>query len=129
MVRVGRLHRWGSSVTDLLAPLEQLEHLGVGFVSRTEALDLTTPAGPATARWLAVSAEFEGEILRERVPAGLAHARHNRQRLIRPALAALRAEKVRKLHRAGVNKAESARRLRIGCTSVGRIQATYFPKK
>src|ERR1700733_1933422 len=37
------------SVTDLLATLQELEHLGVGFVSLTEALDLTTPAGRAMA--------------------------------------------------------------------------------
>ena len=36
-----RLDRWGRSVTDLLATLPELEHLGVGFVSLTEALDLT----------------------------------------------------------------------------------------
>jgi len=42
---VWRLDRWGRSVTDLLATLQELEHLGVGFVSLTEALDLSTPAG------------------------------------------------------------------------------------
>jgi len=45
IVLVWRLDRWGRSVTDLLATLQELEHLGVGFVSLTEALDLTTPAG------------------------------------------------------------------------------------
>jgi DNA invertase Pin-like site-specific DNA recombinase len=42
-------------------------------VSLTEALDLTTPAGRAMAALLAVFAEFEREVLRERVRAGLAH--------------------------------------------------------
>jgi hypothetical protein len=42
VVLVWRLDRWGRSVTDLLATLQELEHLGVGFVSLTEALDLTT---------------------------------------------------------------------------------------
>ena len=45
VVLVWRLDRWGRSVTDLLATLQELEHLGVGFVSLTEALDLTMPAG------------------------------------------------------------------------------------
>ena len=79
VVLVWRLDRWGRSVTDLLATLQELEHLGVGFVSLTEALDLTTPAGRAMAALLAVFAEFEREILRERVRAGLAHARQNGQ--------------------------------------------------
>jgi hypothetical protein len=61
VVVVWRLDRWGRSVTDLLATLEELEHLGVGFVSLTEALDLTTPAGRAMAALLAVfAANAEG---------------------------------------------------------------------
>src|SRR6202050_5266829 len=123
VVLVWRLDRWGRSVTDLLATLEELEHLGVGFVSLAEALDLTTPSGRAMAGLLAVFAEFEGEILRERVRAGLADARRNGTRLGRPMTAGLQADKVRKLHRAGVSKAEIARRLQIGRTSVRRILA------
>ena len=45
VVLVWRLDRWGRSVTDLLATLQELQHLGVGFVSLTEALDLSTAAG------------------------------------------------------------------------------------
>jgi DNA invertase Pin-like site-specific DNA recombinase len=121
VVLVWRLDRWGRSVTDLLETLQELEHLGVGFVSLTEALDLTTPTGRAMAGLLAVFAEFEREILRERVRAGLAHARQNGQRLGRPLTAALHADRVRKLYRAGIAKAEIARRLQIGRTSVRRI--------
>jgi len=123
VVLVWRLDRWGRSVTDLLATLQELEHLGVGFVSLTEALDLTTPAGRAMAALLAVFAEFEREILRERVRAGLAHARQNGQRLGRPLTAALHTDQVRKLYRAGTSKSAIARRLEIGRTSVRRILA------
>ena len=121
VVVVWRLDRWGRSVTDLLATLQELEHLGVGFVSLTEALDLTTPAGRAMAGLLAVFAEFEREVLRERVRAGLAHARQSGKRLGRPVTAALHADRVRKLRRAGISKSEIARRLNIGRTSVRRI--------
>jgi putative DNA-invertase from lambdoid prophage Rac len=121
VVLVWRLDRWGRSVADLLTTLQELQHLGVGFVSLTEALDLTTPAGRAMAALLAVFAEFEREILRERVRAGLAHARQNGKKLGRPATAARHASEIRKLHRAGVSKSEIARRLEIGRTSVRRI--------
>ena len=80
LVLVWRLDRWGRSVTDLLATLQELEYLGVGFISLTEALDLTTPAGRAMAGLLAIFAEFEREVLRERTRAGLAHVRENGKR-------------------------------------------------
>jgi len=123
VVLVWRLDRWGRSVTDLLATLQELEHLGVGFVSLTEALDLTTPAGRAMAALLAVFAEFEREILRERVRAGLAHARQNGKRLGRPLTAALQSDQVRELRQSGLSKSAIARQLRIGRTSVRRILA------
>jgi putative DNA-invertase from lambdoid prophage Rac len=123
VVLVWRLDRWGRSVTDLLATLQELEHLGVGFVSLTEALDLTTPAGRAMAGLLAIFAEFEREILRERTRAGLAQARLNGKRLGRPATAAVHVAEIQKLHRAGISKSEIARRLDIGRTSVRRILA------
>ncbi|PZR93644.1 MAG: resolvase [Hyphomicrobiales bacterium] len=121
VVLVWRLDRWGRSVTDLLATLQELEHLGVGFISLTEALDVTTPAGRAMAGLLAIFAEFEREILRERTRAGLAQARQNGKRLGRPMTAGLQAAEIRKLHRDGVAKAEIARRLQVGRTSVRRI--------
>ena len=82
---------------------------------------LTTPAGRAMAGLLAIFAEFEREILRERTRAGLTHARENGKRLGRPATAAVHAAEIRKLHRAGVSKSETARRVQIGRTSVRRI--------
>jgi len=123
VVLVWRLDRWGRSVTDLLATLQELEHLGVGFVSLAEALDLTTPAGRAMAGLLAIFAEFEREILRERTRAGLAQARESGKRLGRPATAAMHTAEIRKLHGTGVSKSEIARWLHIGRTSVRRILA------
>ena len=123
VVMVWRLDRWGRSVADLVSTLQELQHLGVGFVSLTEALDLTTPAGRAMAGLLAVFAEFEREILRERVRAGLAHARLNGKRLGRPPSVVHKAIETRKLYRQGISKSEIARTLNIGRTSVRRLLA------
>lgn len=123
VVLVWRLDRWGRSLADLVVTLKELNELGVGFVSLNEALDLTTPTGRAMAGLLSVFAEFEHAILCERVRAGLAEARLNGTRLGRPATAAKKAGEIRKLHRAGISKAEIARRLDIGRTSVRRILA------
>jgi hypothetical protein len=119
--KVWRLDRWGRSVADLVSTLQELTALGVGFVSVTEALDLTTPAGRAMAGLLSVFAEFERDIMRERVRAGLAHARSQGKRLGRPPTAAGNADSVRDLFLAGISKSEIARRLKIGRTSVRQL--------
>jgi len=123
VVLVWRLDRWGRSVADLVSSLQELQHLGVGFVSLTEALDLTTPAGRAMAGLLAVFAEFERDILRERVRAGLVHARQQGKQLGRPPSVVHNATVVWTLCRQGISKSEIARRLKIGRTSVRRILA------
>jgi DNA invertase Pin-like site-specific DNA recombinase len=123
VVLVWRLDRWGRSLADLVVTLKEMAELGVGFVSLTEALDLTTSAGRAMAGLLSVFAEFEHEILRERIRAGIAEARLKGKRFGRPLTAAKKAGQIRKLHRAGVSKAEIARQLNIGRTSVRRILA------
>ncbi len=121
VVLVWRLDRWGRSVADLVSTLQELTALGVGFVSMTEVLDLTTPAGRAMAGLLSVFAEFERDIMRERVRAGLAHARLQGKRLGRPPTAIPKATAAGKLFRQGVSKSEIARRLGIGRTSVRRL--------
>jgi putative DNA-invertase from lambdoid prophage Rac len=103
--------------------IDVVAELGVGFVSLTEALDLTTPTGRAMAGLLSVFAEFEHEILRERIRAGIAEARLKGKHLGRPVTVGKKAAQIRKLYRAGVSKAEIARRLEIGRTSVRRILA------
>ena len=54
-----------------MVTLKELAELGIGFVSLTEAFDMTTPTGRVLAGMLAVFAEFEREIMRERVKAGI----------------------------------------------------------
>ena len=123
VVVVWRLDRWGRSVADLMTTLRELSDLGVGFVSLTEALDLTTPTGRAMAGMLAIFAEFEREILRERVKAGIAQARKEGRPHGRPRSAAMKAAEVLRLKLEGLSHSAIARRLDIGRTSVRRILA------
>lgn len=75
IVIVWKLDRWGRSVSDVVSTLQELQDLGVKFVSVTEALDFTTAMGRAMGNLLAVFSEFEREMISERVKAGLAQAR------------------------------------------------------
>jgi DNA invertase Pin-like site-specific DNA recombinase len=123
VIVVWRLDRWGRSVADLMATLGEISELGVGFVSLTEALDLTTPTGRAMAGMLAIFAEFEREILRERVRAGIAQARKEGRPHGRPRTASRKRDEVVRLKAERVSQSEIARRLGIGRTSVRRILA------
>lgn len=57
MLLVWGLDRWGRSLVDLVTTLQELTALDVGFVSLSEAPDMTTPSGRALAGMLAVFAE------------------------------------------------------------------------
>ena len=118
---VWKLDRWGRSVPDLISSLNELQEIGVGFVSITEALDLTTSVGRAMAGMLAIFAEFERDILKERIKAGLAQARERGQILGRPKTAIDKSELVIAFKEKGLSNSEVARRLKIDRRSVGRI--------
>jgi putative DNA-invertase from lambdoid prophage Rac len=121
VVLVWRLDRWGRSLVDLVTTLQELVSLGVGFVSLTEALDMTTPSGRALASMLAVFAEFERDILRECVKAGIAQARKEGRPHGRPPTVARQAPKVKVPAKKGMTKSEISRRLGMSRTSVRRF--------
>ncbi len=79
-----RLDRFGRNLRHLVTVIDELQALGVAFVSLGEGLDLTTPAGRLQLHVLAALAEFERARIAERVAAGLARARRNGTRLGRP---------------------------------------------
>jgi DNA invertase Pin-like site-specific DNA recombinase len=106
-----------------ISTLQELHAVGVGFVSLTETLDVTTPAGRALAGVLAVFAEFEREILRDRVKAGIAQARkegwpHGPPPTVRHHIAEIFA-----LFARGVSKRQIASQLSISRASVQAVQA------
>jgi putative DNA-invertase from lambdoid prophage Rac len=126
---VWRLDRWGRSLLDLIATLQELHAVGVGFVSLTEALDMTTPGGRALAGMLAVFAEFERDILRDRVKAGIAQARRAGGPPGRPPTMQQHASTIATLFADGVSKRQIASRLSISRASVRRLLARRPPTR
>jgi len=121
LILVWRLDRWGRSLVDLITTLQELTALQVGFVSLGEALDLTTPSGRALAGMLAVFAEFERDIIRDRVRAGIAQARKEGRPHGRPPTITKHLDEVRRLFQEGVSKREIARRVGISRASVRQL--------
>ena len=123
-VLVWRLDRWGRSLADLVSSLQELTALEVGFVSLSEALDLTTPSGRALAGMLAVFAEFERDILRDRVKAGIDQARKDGRSHGRPSTAGKRVPEMKRLRQQGLSYREIAKRLEVSHASVIRLLRT-----
>jgi DNA invertase Pin-like site-specific DNA recombinase len=86
VVVVWALDRLARSLKQLLTIGEECRSLGVDLVSLRQNIDTTLPAGRLTFQILGAVAEFERELLRERVKAGMAQARRTGKHVGRPAL-------------------------------------------
>lgn len=119
-ILVWKLDRFGRSLADLVMTLNELREIGVVFVSLTESLDFSTPSGRAMTGMLSTFAEFERDIIRERVKAGIVSAREKGKRHGSPRTAANKKEEAKKLFKngKGLNKSEIARKLKISRASV-----------
>ena len=92
-----------------MTTLHELTALGVGFVSLTEALDLTTPARRTFVGFLTVFTAFEREVIRERITAGIAGARARGKARGRPRVKVKDAAQMRTLAQQGLRQAAMAR--------------------
>lgn len=117
-ILVWKLDRFGRSLADLVMTLNELREIGVVFVSLTESLDFSTPSGRAMAGMLSTFAEFERDIIRERVIAGIASAREKGKPHGRPQTASLKVAEIKKLKKQGLNNSQIARKLKISRASV-----------
>jgi DNA invertase Pin-like site-specific DNA recombinase len=83
-VVVYRYDRFARSLRNLVNALEEFRSLGIEFVSIHEGVDTSTPNGRLVFGIFASIAEFERELIRDRVKAGLRNARAKGKRLGRP---------------------------------------------
>src|SRR5689334_7595881 len=116
VVVVWRLDRLGRNLKHLITLIDELQSLGIAFVSLGEGIDATTPAGKLQLHILAAIAEFERARIQERVLAGLARSKATGKRLGRPRKTPLTPGTLRETvreaaRRWGVSKSTAARRL------------------
>jgi DNA invertase Pin-like site-specific DNA recombinase len=109
-ILVWKLDRFGRSLVDLITTLSELRDLKVRFVSLTESLDFDTPSGRAIGGMLSTFAEFERDVIRERVKAGIANAREDGRAHGRPRTASLKRDEIKKLKAEGLNNSQIAKK-------------------
>jgi DNA invertase Pin-like site-specific DNA recombinase len=122
---VWKLDRLSRSLKDLLTLLEKVQLAGAGFLSLTEAIDTTTPAGRMMMQIVGSFAEFERAMLRERTRIGLDNARaEGRIGGRRPKLTPRQQKEVVQLVEAGQKSAADAARLfNVHPSTVNRLLA------
>ena len=86
VVMVWSLDRLARSLKHLLTLAEEFHSRGVDLYSHKQAIDTASPSGRLTYQVLGAVAEFEREMLRERVRAGLAQAKRSGKKIGRPPL-------------------------------------------
>jgi DNA invertase Pin-like site-specific DNA recombinase len=120
VVLVWKLDRFGRSLRHLVNALAEFESLGIAFVSLSDNLDLSTASGRLMFNIIGAMAEFERELIRERVKAGMKNARAKGTCIGRPRVN-VDASEVARLRDSGASLRQIASQLSV---SVGLIHAS-----
>jgi DNA invertase Pin-like site-specific DNA recombinase len=120
VVAVWKFDRFGRSLRDLVNSLEEFRSLGIEFVSLTEAIDTSSPLGHVMFALIGAMAQFERELIRERVLMGLERAKRLGRRLGRPRVV-VDADKVRALRAEGLSLRAIAAQTGVSSTTVMEI--------
>lgn len=111
--------RLGRSLQDLIGFLNEINSKGVDLYLHQQALDTSTPSGRAMFGMLSVFADFEREMIRSRIKAGLARSD---KKAGRPAIPPIMVEKIERTLRSGLSINATARKLKVGVGTVHRIK-------
>jgi DNA invertase Pin-like site-specific DNA recombinase len=121
-VVVWKFDRFARSVSHLLRALETFKTQGIDFVSYSEQMDTSTPAGKMVFTVLGAVAELERSLIVERVKAGLRNARAKGKRIGRPA-SEVDASQIARLRASNVSWREIGRKLGVSARTVRRAHA------
>ncbi len=121
-ILVWRLDRLGRSLGHLVTVVEDLLARGIEVISATEQhMDSTTPTGRLLRNIFASVAEYEREMIRERVVAGLRKAKASGKRIGRPRVV-LNGFRIEQLRREGLSWREIARKMDVSKSTVYRYR-------
>jgi putative DNA-invertase from lambdoid prophage Rac len=131
LVLVSELTRWGRSTVDLIESLHELHSYGVSLIAQNGfQFDLSTPHGQMLAGVMASMAQFERDLLRERVTSGIANAKARGQVFGRPRGGKIPklAPKILILRGRGLSLAEIAAELKISKSAVAAVCRQVVPE-
>jgi DNA invertase Pin-like site-specific DNA recombinase len=123
VVAVTKLDRLARSTRHLVTLSGDLEALGVDLVALDQAIDTTTPAGRLLFHVLAAIAEFERDLIRDRVLAGMRRARAQGRHLGRPRRHHVDVAQAHQLLASGLSLRGTARALGVPDIAVRRALA------
>lgn len=130
VILVTELTRWGRSTIDLIHTLQELQSWSVSLIAQSGMqFDLRTSQGKLIASIMASIAEFERDLISERVKSGLAAAKASGKKIGRQPGQRVKADrlapKVIKLVGAGESYRQVAARLKISKTTVNEIMKRH----
>jgi len=117
VVVVYRYDRFARSLRQLVISLDEFRALAIDFVSVHEAVDTSTPNGRLVFEIFASIAEFERELIRDRVRSGLAAAKAKGKRLGRPR-AVVDIDQIAALRRSGASWRAISRQMGLAVGTV-----------
>ena len=121
-VLVTEASRWSRSTIDLLGTLQDLNAWGISLVTLSGiSLDLNTPQGKLMAAILSAIAEFERDLIRERVKSGIAAARAKGRKFGRPRVSESAIALIRELRAQGKSYSQIAAASGISRTKVSEL--------
>jgi len=118
VVLVWKFDRFSRSTKQLINALSEFEAIGVDFISKTDQIDTTSPAGRALFTMISAFAQFERDIISERVKSGIDRARSQGKRLGRPPRPDEQKQEIQKLRRQGLSYSQIAKQTSIPRSTV-----------
>lgn len=130
VVAAWSVDRLGRSLIDLVEFLKELHSVGIDLYLHQQGINTTTPAGKALFGMMSVFAEFEREMIRERVKSGLARVmatgknKHGESVTIgRPKVDGAIEDRIRELKAEGLGMIKIAKQAGCGVSVVQRVLA------
>ena len=120
---VWKLDRLSRSLKHLLNTLDTLQSLNISFICYSDNIDTTTPTGKLMFQMVGAFAEFERELIRERVKLGLQRAKSKGIKLGRPKLK-VNKYKILQMRNSGMSIRSIAKKLNISIGNTHKFVTT-----